>query len=125
VRPQQRRRQKNTPGRKHHEDRARQPSRVFAIVQGNRVDEAALAVALREERVAGAAMDVGRALDQMATPELAKFPNVIAIPHIGGLIPHRSNTSRPKRFASSRRSSPARLRSAPSTPITGRAVLEQ
>jgi D-3-phosphoglycerate dehydrogenase len=43
--------------------------------------------ALREQRIAGAAMDVGRALDQMLTPELAKLPNVIATPHIGGLTP--------------------------------------
>jgi D-3-phosphoglycerate dehydrogenase len=32
-------------------------------------------------------MDVGRALDQMPTPELAKLRNVIATPHIGGLTP--------------------------------------
>jgi D-3-phosphoglycerate dehydrogenase / 2-oxoglutarate reductase len=42
---------------------------------------------LRENRIAGAAMDVGRALDQMPSPELAKLPNVIATPHIGGLTP--------------------------------------
>ena len=36
---------------------------------------------------AGAAMDVGRALDQMPSPELARLPNVIATPHIGGLTP--------------------------------------
>jgi D-3-phosphoglycerate dehydrogenase / 2-oxoglutarate reductase len=46
-----------------------------------------LTAALRENRIAGAAMDVGRALDQMPTPELAKLPNVIATPHIGGLTP--------------------------------------
>jgi len=57
------------------------------LSRGNLVDEAALSAALRESRIAGAAMDVGRALDQMPTPELAKLPNVIATPHIGGLTP--------------------------------------
>ena len=57
------------------------------LSRGNLVDEAALATALRENRIAGAAMDVGRARDQMPTAELAKLPNVIATPHIGGLTP--------------------------------------
>jgi D-3-phosphoglycerate dehydrogenase len=57
------------------------------LSRGNLVDEAALAAALHENRIAGAAMDVGRAPDQMPSPELAKLPNVIATPHIGGLTP--------------------------------------
>lgn len=57
------------------------------LSRGNLVDEAALARALLEHRIAGAAMDVGRAPDQMPTPELAKLPNVIATPHVGGLTP--------------------------------------
>ncbi|MDE5446878.1 hydroxyacid dehydrogenase [Bradyrhizobium sp. CSA207] len=57
------------------------------LSRGNLVDEAALARALLEDRIAGAAMDVGRAPDQMPTPELAKLPNVIATPHVGGLTP--------------------------------------
>ena len=57
------------------------------LSRGNLVDEAALARALLENRIAGAAMDVGRAPDQMPTPELAKFSNVIATPHVGGLTP--------------------------------------
>jgi D-3-phosphoglycerate dehydrogenase / 2-oxoglutarate reductase len=57
------------------------------LSRGNLVDEAALAAALREERIAGAAMDVGRAPDQMPSPELARLPNVIATPHVGGLTP--------------------------------------
>jgi D-3-phosphoglycerate dehydrogenase len=57
------------------------------LSRGNLVDEAALLAALRENRIAGAAIDVGRARDQMPTPELAKLPNVIATPHIGGLTP--------------------------------------
>ena len=65
-----------------------QPHAFFInLSRGNLVDEAALAAALRENRIAGAAMDVGRARDQMPTPELAKLPNVIATPHIGGLTP--------------------------------------
>ena len=57
------------------------------LSRGNLVDEAALAAALRDNRIAGAAMDVGRAPDQMPSPELAKLPNVIATPHVGGLTP--------------------------------------
>jgi len=57
------------------------------LSRGNLVDETALSAALRENRIAGAAMDVGRARDQMPTPEMAQLPNVIATPHIGGLTP--------------------------------------
>ncbi len=57
------------------------------LSRGNLVDEAALTAALRENRIAGAAIDVGRARDQMPAPELARLPNVIATPHIGGLTP--------------------------------------
>ena len=65
-----------------------QPHACFInLSRGNLVDEAALAKALREQRIAGAAMDVGRATDQMPTPELARLANVIATPHIGGLTP--------------------------------------
>jgi D-3-phosphoglycerate dehydrogenase len=65
-----------------------QPHAFFInLSRGNLVDEAALAAALRDKRIAGAAMDVGRARDQMPTPELARLPNVIATPHIGGLTP--------------------------------------
>jgi D-3-phosphoglycerate dehydrogenase len=68
---------------------ARMQKHAFFInlSRGNLVDERALAAALREGRIAGAALDVGRAPDQMPTPELAKLPNVIATPHIGGLTP--------------------------------------
>jgi len=65
-----------------------QPHAFFInLSRGNLVDEAALAAALRDNRIAGAAMDVGRALDQMPTAALARLPNVIATPHIGGLTP--------------------------------------
>jgi D-3-phosphoglycerate dehydrogenase len=65
-----------------------QPHAVFInLSRGNLVDETALARALLENRIAGAAMDVGRAPDQMPAPELARLPNVIATPHVGGLTP--------------------------------------
>ena len=55
--------------------------------RGNLVDEAALLAALDAGRIAGAALDVGRAPDQMPSLELARHPRVIATPHIGGLTP--------------------------------------
>ena len=68
---------------------ARMQKHAFFInlSRGNLVDETALAAALREKLIAGAAMDVGRAPDQMPSPGLAKLSNVIATPHIGGLTP--------------------------------------
>jgi len=55
--------------------------------RGNLVDEDALARALDEKRIAGAALDVGRAPDQMPSPHLAARADVIATPHIAGLTP--------------------------------------
>lgn len=60
--------------------------------RGNLVDEAALTTVLTEGRIAGAAMDVGRAPDQMPSAGLARLPNVIATPHIGGLTPPASES---------------------------------
>ncbi|MFX5412222.1 NAD(P)-dependent oxidoreductase, partial [Acinetobacter baumannii] len=57
------------------------------LSRGNLVDEVALAAALRAGGIAGAALDVGRAPDQMPSPELAELRNVIATPHVGGLTP--------------------------------------
>ena len=57
------------------------------LSRGNLVDEAALIAALRTDRIAGAALDVGRAIDQMPSLEVAQLPTVIATPHIGGLTP--------------------------------------
>jgi D-3-phosphoglycerate dehydrogenase len=55
--------------------------------RGNLVDEAALRAALDSGHLAGAALDDGRAPDQMPSPALAAHPRVIATPHIGGLTP--------------------------------------
>lgn len=57
------------------------------LSRGNLVDEAALERALDERRIAGAAMDVGRAPDQKPSPRLARRRAVIATPHIAGLTP--------------------------------------
>jgi len=62
--------------------------------RGNLVDEAALVRALDSGRIAGCALDVGRAPDQMPTPALAARADVIATPHTAGLtlaaIEHQS-----------------------------------
>lgn len=55
--------------------------------RGQLVDEAALEQALDAKRIAGAAMDVGRAGDQRPSPHLARRPDVIATPHTAGLTP--------------------------------------
>lgn len=58
--------------------------------RGELVDEQALLDALQHELIAGCALDVGRAPDQMPSPLLAAHPKVIANPHIGGLTPEAS-----------------------------------
>ncbi|MDB5592953.1 NAD(P)-dependent oxidoreductase [Enterovirga sp.] len=60
---------------------------LLNLSRGNLVDEAALARALDEGRLAGAAMDVGRAPDQRPSLALASRPDVIATPHTAGLTP--------------------------------------
>ena len=55
--------------------------------RGELVDDDALAAALASGQVAGAALDVGRGVDQTPVAALARLPQVIATPHIGGLTP--------------------------------------
>jgi D-3-phosphoglycerate dehydrogenase len=55
--------------------------------RGELVDEAALLRALDQGTLAGCALDVGRAPDQMPSPALARHPLVLASPHIAGLTP--------------------------------------
>ncbi len=57
------------------------------VSRGNLVDEAALTRALDGKLIAGAALDVGRAPDQMPALALARRRDVIATPHVGGLTP--------------------------------------
>lgn len=68
--------------------RAMKPGAFFINVsRGNLVDDGALVRALDCGRIAGAALDVGRAPDQKPVPDIARHPKVIATPHIGGLTP--------------------------------------
>ena len=67
--------------------RMRRSAFFINMSRGNLVDEAALERALDERRIAGAAMDVGRAPDQRPSAHLARRPDVIATPHIAGLTP--------------------------------------
>lgn len=67
---------------------AMKPSAYFVnLSRGELVDEKALEAALDAGHIAGAAMDVGMALDQRPSPFLARRPDVIATPHIAGLTP--------------------------------------
>ena len=66
--------------------RIKQTAFLINASRGDLVDETALKSALVRSDLAGAAMDVGRAPDQMPSPELAELTNVIATPHIGGLV---------------------------------------
>ena len=67
--------------------RMRSSAYFINLSRGNLVDDSALIAALDGKRIAGAALDVGRAPDQMPTIELARRPDVIATPHVGGLTP--------------------------------------
>ena len=53
--------------------------------RGDLVDERALLQSLESGHLAGCALDVGRAPDQMPTDLLARHPLVLATPHVGGL----------------------------------------
>lgn len=74
--------------------RMKQGAYFINVSRGDLVDEQALEAALHSGRLAGAALDVGRAPDQMPTPRLAARPDVIATPHAAGLtapaIEHQS-----------------------------------
>ena len=55
--------------------------------RGRVVDEAALEAALRDGTIAGAGLDVGSDPDDVPPIRLGSLPNVVAAPHIGGMVP--------------------------------------
>ena len=63
----------------------RQGSFFINAARGELVDDEALLRALDSGHLAGCALDVGRAPDQMPTSAIARHPLVLAAPHIGGL----------------------------------------
>jgi len=67
--------------------RMKRGAHLVNLSRGNLVDEAALEAALDSGHLAGAAMDVGRAPDQRPSIRLARRPDAIATPHVGGLTP--------------------------------------
>ena len=74
--------------------RMKQGVHFINVSRGNLVDEAALVRALDSGKIAGCALDVGRAPDQMPTLAIARRADVIATPHTAGLtlpaIEHQS-----------------------------------
>ena len=57
--------------------------RIVNCARGGIIDEAALVSAVKEGKVAGAAIDVFEAEPVSADSELLKFDNIIATPHLG------------------------------------------
>ncbi|WP_347558861.1 NAD(P)-dependent oxidoreductase [Robbsia sp. KACC 23696] len=70
---------------------AMRPDAFFInAARGELLDERALHDALDNGLIAGAAIDVGRAPDQMPSPSLTPHAKLISTPHIGGLTPPAS-----------------------------------
>jgi phosphoglycerate dehydrogenase-like enzyme len=67
--------------------RMRPEAVLVNLGRGSLVDEAALVSALRERRIAGAALDVTEEEPLPAASPLWEMPNVILTPHISGLAP--------------------------------------
>jgi D-3-phosphoglycerate dehydrogenase / 2-oxoglutarate reductase len=71
--------------------RMRRDAFFINISRGVLVDEAALEDALTSGAIAGAGLDVGRGKDEQPNPAIARLPNVVATPHVAGLVPEASD----------------------------------
>lgn len=60
--------------------------------RGAVADEDALYTALTEGWIRGAALDVGTEPDDVPPVRLGRLPNVVAAPHIGGLVPEATRS---------------------------------
>ena len=68
---------------------AMKPTAVLInLARGALIDEAALAQALRQQQIAGAALDVFEEEPLPADSPLWQFENVILSPHVSGFTPH-------------------------------------
>jgi len=63
-------------------------ARVYNVGRGNAIDEAALAAALREGRLAGAGLDVFQTEPLAADSPLRRAPNVLLMPHVSAVAPN-------------------------------------
>lgn len=64
----------------------RQSAFFINMARGPMVDEVALANALSNGTIAGAGLDVGNETDDIPSVALGELSNVLAMPHIGGLV---------------------------------------
>ncbi|ALL68486.1 D-3-phosphoglycerate dehydrogenase [Paraburkholderia caribensis MBA4] len=66
-------------------NRMKKGASFFNLSRGQLVDEDALEAALDSEHLRGAGLDVGRAPDQKPSARFIGRPDVVAMPHVGGM----------------------------------------
>lgn len=64
---------------------------LINVSRGELIDDDAVIAALDNGTLGGVGLDVGRAADQRPALDLARRPDVVATPHLGGLTPENAN----------------------------------